>query len=53
MGIFKELFKKFLCCHDWELWKEVRVKGDSGEYYYYVYHFKCKKCDKFKNKKLR
>ena len=46
------LFEKWACKHDWEQWKTIHVEDyivDS----YHVFHFKCKKCGKFKKIKSR
>ncbi len=37
METFKELFKKkFLCCHDWELWKKITVEIDFEDIIMYI-----------------
>lgn len=48
--LIKQLLTKWCCHHEWELWKELTVRGDFGECYP-VYHFVCKKCGKFKKVK--
>ena len=35
------------CFHDWEQWHHIRVEDDLGGSWT-VFHFKCKKCGKFK-----
>lgn len=53
---FKEfisaLFEKWVCKHDWELWRTIEVTDDRGGSYH-IYHFKCNKCGKFKKVKSR
>ena len=52
LELIKQLFSKWSCHHDWELWETVRVSDDWGGSYR-VFHFKCKKCGKFKKVKSR
>ena len=51
---FKEfisaLFEKWACKHEWAQWQAIRVTDDCGGAYH-VFHFKCKKCGKFKKVK--
>lgn len=44
------LFEKWTCRHEWEQWQTIRVTDDCGGAYH-VFHFKCKKCGKFKKVK--
>lgn len=44
------LFEKWSCKHDWELWQTIHVTDDIFGMYH-TYHFKCKKCGKFKKVK--
>ena len=51
---FKEfisaLFEKWACKHDWEHWRTIHVTEDFyGDYH--IFHFKCRKCGKFKKVK--
>lgn len=48
--LLQQVKDKWFCLHDWELWKTVHVETDLGGTYT-VYHFKCKKCGKFKKVK--
>jgi len=51
---FKEfisaLFEKWACKHDWEHWRTIHVTEDFYEDYH-IFHFKCRKCGKFKKVK--
>ena len=44
------LFEKWACKHEWERWTTVEVTDDVGGCSH-IYHFKCKKCGKFKKVK--
>lgn len=48
--MIKELFKKWSCCHEWELVNKTRVYkyGERGMPYRIEATFVCKKCGKFK-----
>lgn len=50
LELIKQLFDKWSCHHDWELWETVHVSDDWGGSWR-VFHFKCKKCGKFKKVK--
>ena len=47
MGVIKSLLEKWSCKHEWEKWDYIKVRDDFGGIYY-VTHFVCKKCGKFK-----
>ena len=50
MGLIKSLFEKWACKHEWEKWDCISVHDDFGGIYY-VTHFVCKRCGKFKKVK--
>lgn len=45
--LIEAFIKKFLCCHEWVLDRSVHVSTDTGGVYY-IYHYFCKKCGKYK-----
>lgn len=49
-GFVSAILEKIVCKHDWELlYKIAHYFEDSDEYpMYYIFHYKCKKCGKFK-----
>ena len=49
-GLLQQIKDKWFCFHDWELWRTIHVETDLGSTYS-VYHFRCKKCGKFKKVK--
>ncbi len=44
----RKFMDKFLCLHDWEEFSTVRVSDSFLGGNWSVYHFKCRKCGKFK-----
>ena len=48
--LLQQIKDKWFCLHDWELWRTIHVEADLGGTYS-IYHFKCKKCGKFKKVK--
>lgn len=49
-NLLQQIKDKWFCLHDWEQWKTIHVETDLGSTYS-VYHFRCKKCGKFKKVK--
>ncbi len=47
--VIKGISNKFFCCHDWQHWHTSKVEADFERYS--IFHFKCKKCGKFKKVK--
>ncbi len=55
INFFGDLLKKISCLHTWKLNRQVNVHHhpeDGGGVHYYIQHFICKKCGKFKKIKL-
>lgn len=50
MGLIKELRAKFLCCHDWELKKEVNIYANRKVKKPFEIRstYVCRKCGKIK-----
>ena len=38
--------KKWGCCHRWKIWNVIEVENNHRNYF--IYHFVCTKCGKFK-----
>lgn len=50
LELINKLIAKWACSHDWEQWHHTRVEDGYGGSWT-VFHFKCKKCGKFKKVK--
>lgn len=40
------IIAKWLCCHEWEISLKERI--NDGDSVYYIHHYFCKKCGKYR-----